>query len=75
MNHFLDMWNIDYIQQQAIEHQHHIEQEFQVFQTTKKLQDFLDSWNNIEPQYQSQAVTDCCIILLNYLSRNNVSLK
>ena len=71
MNPFYDLWNINYIQQQAAEHQHHLEQEFQVSLTTKKLQDFLNSWDSLEPNYQSQAVTDCCIILLDYLSKHN----
>ena len=71
MNQFCDLWNINYIQNQAVEHQHHLEQEFQVAMTTKKLQEFLNSWDNLEPKYQSQAVTDCCIVLLDYLSKHS----
>ena len=56
MNPFSDMWNINYIQQVAGQ-RHHIEQEYQVALTIKKLQDFLNSLDKIEPKYQSQAVT------------------
>ena len=70
MNTFCDMWNIDYIQQQGAEYQYHFEQEYQVAQTIRKLQDFLNSWDTIESKYQSQAVTECCIVLLDYLSKH-----
>lgn len=69
MNPFRDIWNIDYIQQVAGQ-QHHLEQEYQVAQTTMKLQDFLSSWDKIDPQHQSQAVTNCCIVILDYLSKH-----
>jgi len=49
MNSFYNMWNMDYVQQQANAQQHHHEQQLQVAETARKLQDFLDSWDKIEP--------------------------
>ena len=72
MNPFCDIWNINYIQQVAGQ-QHHIDQECQVALTTKKLQDFLSNLDKIEPQYQSQAVTECCLVLFDYLSKHTNS--
>lgn len=40
MNSFYNMWNMDYVQQQANVQQHHHEQQLQVAETARKLQDF-----------------------------------
>ena len=69
MNSFYNMWNMDYVQQQANAQQHHHEQQLQVAETVRKLQDFLDSWDKIEPQYQSEATVGCCAVLLNYMKK------
>lgn len=52
MNQFYDMWNMDYIQQQAKIQQHHYEQQLQVTETIRKFQDYLNSCSKLDPQYQ-----------------------
>lgn len=47
MNPFNNIWNYDYIQQQA--QQHHYTQVKQVQDTAKALYDFLDGYDKIEP--------------------------
>ena len=46
-----NIWNYDYIQQQA-QQQYHQNQVFQVVDTARKLQDFLDSSDKVDPQYK-----------------------
>ena len=53
MNPFYNIWNYDYIQQQA-QMQHHFSQVKQVQDTAKALSDFLDGCDKIEPAYQQQ---------------------
>ena len=47
MNPFYNIWNYDYIQQQA-QMQHHFSQVKQVQDTAKALSDFLDGCDKIE---------------------------
>lgn len=47
MNQFYNIWNYDYIQQQA-QMQHHFSQVKQVQDTAKALSDFLDGCDKIE---------------------------
>lgn len=71
------MFNIDmdkifhynYISQQA-QQERHKEQVKQVIDSTRKLKDFLDSTDNIDPQYQSMANNEFCAILFDYLKKH-----
>ena len=53
MNPYIDMFNYQYIQQQA--QQHHISQVLEVQKCAKALHDFLDGIDKIEPNYQQAA--------------------
>ena len=50
MNPYIDMFNYQYIQQQA--QQHHISQVLEVQKCAKALHDFLDGIDKIEPNKQ-----------------------
>jgi len=70
MNSIYNIWNQDYIQQQA-QQQHHNEQLYNVADAVKKLKDFLDSTDKIEPQYQNMASAEFCTVLLDYFQKHN----
>ena len=53
MNSFYNMWNYDYIQQQA--QANHFNQIKKVQDAAKSLKDFLDNCDQIEPAYQNAA--------------------
>lgn len=62
MNPFYNIWNYDYIQQQA-QMQHHFSQVKQVQDTAKALSDFLDGCDKIDPAYQQQAMAEFCAVI------------
>ena len=70
MNSFDNIWNMNFIQQQSMAQRHHLEQQQQVIETVQKLQEYLDSWDKIEPQYQSEALAACCGVLLYYMNKH-----
>ena len=70
MNPFNNIWNYDYIQQQA-QREHHYSQIKQVQDTVKALNDFLDGLDKIEPAYQNVANAEFCSILAAYFNRHN----
>ena len=70
MNPFYNIWNYDYIQQQA-QMQHHFSQVKQVQDTAKALSDFLDGCDNIEPAYQQQAPAEFCAVIAAYFNKHN----
>ncbi len=59
----------NYISQQA-QQERHKEQVKQVIDSARKLKDFLDSTDNIDPQYQSMANNEFCAILFDYLKKH-----
>lgn len=69
MNPIYNIWNNDYIRQQA-QQNHHLEQIKQVQDTAKALKDFLDGCDKIEPNYQSAASAEFCAILFDYINRH-----
>lgn len=70
MNSIYNIWNHDYIQQQA-QQQHHYEQMYHVADAGKKLKDFLDSIGKIEPQYREMASAEFCAVLFDYFQKHN----
>lgn len=64
MNPFYELFNQQYIQQQA--QQYHMSQVWQVQQSTHKLKDFLDSLDEIDLPYQDVARQEFCAVLFNY---------
>lgn len=69
MNPLYNMWNYNYIQQQA-QQQHHLQQIKQVQDTVKALKDFLDGLDNIELPYQSAASAKFCAIVWDYIRKH-----
>ena len=65
-----NIFNQQYIQQQA-QQQNHYEQIYNVTDAGKKLKDFLDSIDKIEPQYREMASAEFCAVLLDYLQKHN----
>ena len=65
-----NIFNQQYIQQQA-QQQYHYEQIYNVTDAGKKLKDFLDSIDKIEPQYREMAAAELCAVLFDYLQKHN----
>lgn len=63
------IFDCNYIFQQA-QQERHKEQVKQVMDSARKLKDFLDSTDNIDPPYQGMASNEFCIILLDYLKKH-----
>lgn len=70
MNQFDNMWNYNYIQQQA-QINYHKTQVKQVQDTAKALCDFLNGCDKIDPAYQQQARVEFCTILFAYFNKKN----
>lgn len=69
MNPLYNIWNYNYIQQQA-QQQHHFQQIKQVQDTAKALKDFLDGLDKIEPPYQDAASAEFSAIVWDYIRKH-----
>ena len=69
MNPYIDMFNYQYIQQQA-QLQHHVNQVNEVQKCAKALHDFLDGIDKIEPGYQQMASSEFSTIILDYFHKH-----
>ena len=69
MDLFYQMFDNSYIQRQA--KQVHEEQVENVQKSLHKLHDFLNSLDDIKPEYQNSASQVFCAEILNYLSRRS----
>ena len=67
MNPLYELFNQQYIQRQAQEY--HINQFCQVQNSARKLKDFLDSCDNIDPAYQLAACQEFSAILADYFAK------
>ena len=65
-----NIWNYDYIQQQA-QQQYHRSQVYQVLDAAKKLQDFLDGVDRVDAAYHGALASECCAVLANYFNRHS----
>ncbi len=72
MNPFYEMFNRQYIQQQAMQQQNHANQIIEIQRGVKALKDFLDSSDKIQPEYKQMANAEYCAILCEYLRKHNV---
>lgn len=70
MNPIYEMFNCQYIQQQAQEK--HFTQIAKVQQSANKLKDFLDSTDEIEPEYRNEALKEFCAIIGYYLNKQRI---
>lgn len=71
MNPFYNIWNYDYIQQQA-QQQYHQSQVQQVIETAHKLQDYLDSVDKVDSAYQGALTSACCAVLADYAKKHGI---
>lgn len=69
-----EFFNYDHISQQA-QKEHSNQQIKQVFDSARKLKEFLDSTENIEPPYQDIANKEFCTIILEYIKRHSKQAK
>ena len=69
MNSLYEMFNQQYVQQQA-QQMHHIQQVKQVQDTAKALKDFLDGLDKIELPYQNAASAEFCAIVWDYIRKH-----
>lgn len=72
MNPLNNIWNYDYIQQQAQQQQYHQNQAQQVIETARKLQDYLDSADKVDPAYQGALTATCCAVLADYAKKHGI---
>ena len=70
MNTFDNIWNHNYILEQA-QIDYHKTQVKQVQDTAKALCDFLNGCDKIDPAYQQQAMEEFCMILSLYFNKHN----
>lgn len=71
MNLFYQMFNDPYIQQQAMKaQQEHQEQTENILKSAHKLKDYLDSLDNIKPEYREQATQTFCAIVAEYMFKH-----
>lgn len=75
MNPLYDILNRQYIQQQAIQQQNHLNQVIEVQKSAKALKDFLDGTDNIHPAYQQMATAEYCAVLYEYMRKHNMIPK
>lgn len=69
MNQIYEMFDCQYIQQQAQEK--HFTQIAKVQQSANKLKDFFDSLDEIEPEYRNDASIEFSAIILDFIKRNS----
>ena len=69
MNSIYDIFNYQYIQQQA-QQQHHINQVFEIQKCAKALRDFLDGVDKIEPNYRQIASAEFSAIIFDYIRKH-----
>lgn len=67
-NEFQRMWDWDYIQQQQAL-QYHNNQVWQIADCTKKLKDFLESMDKVDPAYRQAAAKNCCAVLVEHMMK------
>lgn len=70
MHSYIDLFNHQYIQQQA-QQQHHNNQVVEIQKCAKALHDFLDGIDKIEPGYQQIASTEFSAIILEYIRKHS----
>ena len=69
MNPIYEVFNRQYIEQQAAQ-QKHISQIFEVQKSVKSLKDFLDSADRIEEPYRQMALDAYCLVLADYFNKH-----
>lgn len=71
MYSFYNIWNYDYVQEQARQ-QHHNNQIRQAIDAANKLKDFLDSMDKVDKEYKNMATAECCAVLVQYAKSHDI---
>ena len=69
-NRIYGIFNQNSIQEQLRQHlllQHHKEQMLKSIKCANKLDDFLKSIDEVEPEYQQLAFEQCCLVIGNHM--------
>lgn len=69
MNPIYEMFNNTYIQEQA--GQKHSTQIENILKSAHKLQEFLDSLDDIKPEYRTDASKTFCTLLIKYINEHS----
>ena len=69
-NPVYNIFNQPYIEEQ-LKMQHHNDQVLKSLDCANKLEEFIDSMNELEPKYQQLALSQCCLVIEKYM-RNNI---
>lgn len=69
MNPIYEMFNNTYIQEQA--DKKHLTQIENILKSAHKLQDFLDSLDDIKPEYRMEASQTFCTLLIKYINEHS----
>ena len=74
MNQFYNMYNLDFISQQAklYELQYHTSQSLNVADSARKLEDFLESTDKVSPEYQEALISSCCAVLFSFAKSHGI---
>lgn len=65
MYYLKNLWNYEYIEKQAMQ-QYYYSQMFQTADCVCKLRDFLDSADQMKPEYKDQFISACCSVVLEH---------
>lgn len=66
-----NIFNQNFIQQQAQQNDRNFQQAKNVLDSTQKLKKFLNSLEKIEPDYQNGAIICFCSVLWDYFQKRN----
>lgn len=66
-----NIFNQNFIQQQAQQDARNFQQAKNVLDSTQKLKEFLSSLEKIEPDYQNAAIICFCSVLWDYFQKRN----
>ena len=66
-----NIFNQTFIQQQVQQYNNNIQQNRNILNSARKLEDFLRSLDKIEPEYRNSASICFCTILWDYLQKRN----
>lgn len=67
-NPLYGIFNQSYIQEQ-LQKQHHNDQVMKALDCAKKLDDFMESMDKVEPEYQQLALSQCCLVLDQHMKK------
>lgn len=70
-NSLYGLFNQPFIENQNQLRAHHNDQMMKTLDCARKLEDFMESADKIEPEYQRLAMEQCCAVVMKYLNKHN----